>query len=131
MLLCIPVHREAHRAVAAIDDVSDPRDPAAEPADDVDHFLHGSTGRDDILAHEHTLARREREAPAQLHRPFLAFGKHGAETELAPGFLRDDDPSDRRRDHGIKRGAAERFRDIAAEDFGVLGNCSTFAHWKY
>jgi len=114
---------EPHFAVAAIDNISDPRGPRAGSFDNVHDFEDGPARSDYVLNDEDPFTLTEFKSAANLHCAVFAFRKDCTATENASHFGPDHDSTDGRGDDDLDLAVFEMFCYLSGEqmeEFWVL-----------
>ena len=107
-------------AAAAVDEHADGDGDAAVGLDDVDDFLDGAAGRDDVLDNQAALTRMQVEAAAEGHLTIDALGEDGARAEGLARLMGEQDAAGHRTDDGLDVGVLELLSHRLAELLRVL-----------
>ena len=104
---------ELRQSAGAVDERDGADDLPARGADEVDRLLDAAAARDDVLGHEHSLARRYGEA-AQRERAVLLLREDGELVERSGDLVADEDAAEGRGDDRLGR-VPDRLREAAGE----------------
>ena len=111
---------EADFAAAAVDEHADGDGNTAVGLDDIDDFLDGAAGRDDVFDDQAALTRMQVEAAAEGHLAIDALGEDGARAESLARLMGEQDAAGHRADDGLDVGVLELLGHRLAELLRVL-----------